>query len=266
MAGKPGALGAVCDSAWVNMDKGLPVMDTLLSSPPTQQTCDVAKAIAALDHRTPHGNQSTSSNSPDPRQRARVSSTRRVLATTALGGLLIAGVTVATPSSTAPARTTEQLADQSRPVLIGGPAQLPLRPAEPAAPHEDAVLVAAQSQRPAPPAASIAAPSPVAVPVANVVAPRPVPELAPAAQTQPLALAPAPAPAAAPTPAAPVPAAAPGAIPPAPAAPPPALGPAPGPAPDAVPAEPAPPVGQVIEIPGLPPITLPVFPPPAPLG
>jgi Septum formation len=80
-----------------------PVMDVLLSEPPTQQNCDLAKAIAAVE-RGPSviAEQAQPAQSPGPRPQPRsleATHTRRVLAITALGALLIGSITVLTSSS-----------------------------------------------------------------------------------------------------------------------------------------------------------------------
>src|SRR5947209_10826702 len=95
------------------MVKRVPVMDLLLTSPPTQQNRDLAKAIAAVDRRPTvicepiEPNKAAEPTSkPAPKHGLQATSTRRVLVITALGGLLIASITVLTSSSSPPATMT----------------------------------------------------------------------------------------------------------------------------------------------------------------
>jgi hypothetical protein len=97
------------------MGKQIRVMDAMLSSPPTEQTIDIAKAIAALDRKAPSGG--GRSPAPSPRQLQRVNSVRRALATTALGGLLIGGITLLTSSTNAPSGLAAGVADQANAIF-----------------------------------------------------------------------------------------------------------------------------------------------------
>jgi hypothetical protein len=90
------------------------VVDMMLSSERTEQTRDLARAIAAVDH-TPGTEPGTDAGTDPPsepsaahsrrKRPAASSSTRRALAIVALGGLLIGGVSVLTSSTTARSHT-----------------------------------------------------------------------------------------------------------------------------------------------------------------
>jgi Septum formation len=88
-------------SGRVTVVRRVSVVDMMLSSEPTEQTRDLAMAVAAIDRRGARNQPSEPSAAQSQRRppRAASSSTRRALAIVALGGLLIGGVTVLTSST-----------------------------------------------------------------------------------------------------------------------------------------------------------------------
>jgi hypothetical protein len=92
----------------------------MLSTEPTEQTRDLAMAIAAIDRRPSLGSEPTKREKPRWKQRsplAAATSTQRALAIVALGGLLIGGVTVLTSSAgsrSASAGTSNVAVDNAR--------------------------------------------------------------------------------------------------------------------------------------------------------